>query len=88
MVSEIQEPQAGTKEEKLSALLEKISSYIEFYHGGYVEFVGLENETKLKVKLGGACDGCALSMTTLQGWVGGTVRQFFPDIEEIVAVES
>jgi Fe-S cluster biogenesis protein NfuA len=36
--------------------------------------------------MGGACKGCALSAATLQGWVAGTVRQFFPEVERIEAV--
>jgi len=75
-----------TTEEKLIALIENISAYIEAYHGGWVEFVSLEGPT-LNVRLGGACDGCALSATTLRGWVGGTVKQFFPEIAHVVAVE-
>jgi Fe-S cluster biogenesis protein NfuA len=38
---------------------------------------------RLRVEMGGACAGCHLSATTLQGWVAGTVRQFFPDLEKI-----
>ena len=75
-----------TRDEKLAGLIENISSYIEMYHGGWVKLVNLKGNT-LTVQLGGACDGCPLSQTTLQGWVGGTVKQFFPEIEEIVAVE-
>ena len=73
------------RDEKLRALIENISSYIEFYHGGFVEFVSIDKNV-LKDRLGGACDGCSLSKNTLYGWVGGTVRQFFPDITEIIAV--
>jgi Fe-S cluster biogenesis protein NfuA len=40
----------------------------------------------LKVELGGACTSCPLTETTLHGWVEGTVRQFFPDIERVEAV--
>jgi Fe-S cluster biogenesis protein NfuA len=40
----------------------------------------------LEVEMGGACDGCPLSNATLRGWVEGTVRQFFPDIERVEAV--
>lgn len=75
-------------EDRLKALLANISGYIELYHGGSVEYVALGDDNVLKVRLGGACDGCALSTTTLKGWVGGTVRQFFPEIEEVVSVES
>jgi len=72
-------------EERLRILIERISAYIEQFHGGSVEYVGLERGV-LKVKLGGACLGCPLLPSTLRGWVEGTVRQFFPDIERVVDV--
>lgn len=71
-------------EERLSNLLEKISAYIEQYHGGYVEMIALEGNT-LKVRLGGACLGCPLSPVTLHGWVEGTIKQFFPEIDVVAA---
>ena len=71
-----------TKHEQMSALIEQLSSYIEHYHGGSVELVSFDGRT-LKVRLGGACLGCPLSPNTLHGWVEGTVRQFFPEIERV-----
>ncbi len=71
-----------SKEEMLKGLIAQVSSYIEQYHGGSVEMVTLDGN-QLKVRLGGACVGCSLSPATLQGWVAGTVNQFFPDIEVI-----
>lgn len=71
-----------TFEEQLHALIEKISAYIEQYHGGSVEYVGLEGSI-LKVRLGGACLGCPLLPSTLHGWVEGTIKQFFPQIERV-----
>jgi Fe-S cluster biogenesis protein NfuA len=65
--------------ERLEALIKNISAYIEYYHGGSVTLVEFDGAVA-KVKLGGACDGCALSTMTLRGWVEGTVRQFFPDV--------
>lgn len=76
--------QTYTQEEQVRALIERIDAYIEQYHGGSVEMVGLEGKV-LKVRLGGACLGCPLSPTTLHGWVAGTVRQFFPDLVVIEA---
>lgn len=64
---------------RMGALIENISAYIEQYHGGWVKLVSFEDNV-VKVQLGGACEGCPLTETTLQGWVAGTVRQFFPDI--------
>lgn len=66
-------------EQRLQALLEVISSYIEHYHGGWVKMVSFDGEV-LKVQLGGACASCRHTETTLHGWVEGTVRQFFPDV--------
>lgn len=72
-------------QDRMRRLLEVISAYIEQYHGGWVRMVDFDGEV-LKVEMGGTCRGCHLSNTTLQGWVAGTVRQFFPDLKEIVAV--
>ncbi len=72
--------------ERMHALLENVSAYIEQFHGGSVELVSFDGKI-LQVRLGGACDGCSLSSTTLKGWVGGTVKQFFPDVEVVEAAE-
>lgn len=72
-------------EERMRALIETVSSYIEHYHGGWVRMVGFDGKV-LQVEMGGACEGCSLSETTLHGWVEGAVRQFFPDIERIEAI--
>lgn len=68
--------------ERMKALIENISAYIEHYHGGWVKLISFDGK-QAEVLLGGACQGCPLTETTLQGWVAGTVRQFFPDVEVI-----
>lgn len=75
----------ANEQERMQALIENISAYIEQYHGGWVKLVSYEGDT-VQVSLGGACDGCPLTETTLQGWVAGTVRQFFPEVKTIKAV--
>jgi Fe-S cluster biogenesis protein NfuA len=77
-----QPEQTYTLEEQLHALIEKISAYIEQYHGGSVEMVELDGPV-LKVRLGGACLDCPLLPSTLHGWVEGTIKQFFPEIERV-----
>lgn len=71
--------------ERMRALIETLSSYIEHYHGGWVRLVAYDGAV-LKVELGGACHQCPLTETTLHGWVEGSVRQFFPEIERVEAV--
>jgi Fe-S cluster biogenesis protein NfuA len=69
----------ATVEERMQALIDRVSAYIEQYHGGSVEMVEFNGEV-VKVRLGGACLGCPLLPSTLHGWVEGTIRQFFPDV--------
>jgi len=71
-------------EEKVRALVDQLNVYIEQYHGGSVEIDRIEGST-VYVRLGGACEDCPHSQATLQGWVAGTLRQFFP---EVLVVEA
>ena len=71
-------PNSST-EERLRALIEQISAYVEHFHGGSVEMVAFDGKV-VQVRLGGACLGCPLSPSTLQGWVAGTIHQFFPEV--------
>ncbi len=73
------------EEEQIAALIESLSSYIEYYHGGAVEFISYE-DGQVQVRLSGACEGCNLAPVTLHGWIEGTVKQFFPDVVEVTAV--
>ena len=67
------------RKEQMQNLIKSISAYIEQYHGGSAELVSFEDDV-VKVRLGGACNGCPLSTATLNGWVQGTIHQFFPEV--------
>lgn len=79
------EDSSAPVQERMQALIEQISAYVEHFHGGSVEMVSFDGK-ELKVRLGGACLGCPLLPSTLHGWVEGTVRQFFPEIERVESV--
>lgn len=78
-------PAEATDQERIRALVDTLSAYIEYYHGGAVQMESFDGET-LTIKMSGACLGCPLSPHTLHGWVEGTVRQFFPQLKKVVAV--
>lgn len=78
-------PVDATDEERVRALIEALSAYIETYHGGAVKMISFDGAT-LKIKMSGACLGCPLSPGTLHGWIEGTVRQFFPQLKQVESV--
>lgn len=71
-------------EEQMKGLIDQLDAYISQYHGGSVELLSFDGK-KVVVRLGGACLGCPLSPSTLHGWIEGTLRQFFPEIESVEA---
>ena len=75
-----------SREEKIRGLVEQLDAYIAQYHGGRVEFCSVKGNT-VYVRMGGACAECPLQPATLKGWVEGTLRQFFPEIEKVEACE-
>jgi Fe-S cluster biogenesis protein NfuA len=77
----------ASEADQIAELIEALSAYIEQYHGGWVRMSSYEDGV-LKVEMGGACEGCQLSQTTVQGWIGGTVRQFFPQVKQVQAIPT
>ncbi len=78
-------PNNATDQERMNALINALSAYITHFHGGAVKMVNYDGKT-LQVKMSGACDGCGLAPVTLHGWVEGTAKQFFPELETVEAV--
>ena len=50
-------------DEQVRVLIQRLSAYIEQFHGGSVEYISFDGKV-LKVRLGGACLGCRLSPNT------------------------
>jgi len=80
-------PHKASPEERVAALINILSDYIEHYHGGSVELVSFDGE-RLVVRMGGACEGCEFTQQTLDGWIASTIRPFFPNIQSVEALES
>ena len=53
-------------------------------HDGYLLVESFDKDTNiLKVHMGGGCQGCASSVTTLKLMIGNTLREEFPAIAGI-----
>lgn len=65
--------------------LEEIAALIRG-HGGNVEFVELDPENVVRVKLTGACGGCPMAAQTLKNVVEARLRQKVPEVARVEAV--
>ena len=73
-------------EENVNKALEDLIPYIEA-DGGWLEFVEIEEETNLvKIRLGGACESCAMSAMTLKQGIEKKVMMDIPDCVGVVQV--
>ena len=73
--------------ERMQETIQTISHYAEIYHNGKVELVSFDGETVI-VHLGGACEECPLMPWTLHRVVESTIRDLFPKVKEVKAVQK
>ncbi len=73
-------------EENVMKVLEDLKPYIEA-DGGWLEFVEIEEETNIvKVRLGGACETCAMSAMTLKQGIESKLLNDIPDCNGVIQV--
>ena len=73
-------------EENVIRVLEELLPYIEA-DGGSLQFVEIEEETNfVKVRLGGACETCAMSVMTLKQGIEKKLMMEIPDCYGVVQV--
>jgi len=73
-------------EENVVRVLEELIPYIEA-DGGSLQLYDIEYETGyVKVKLGGACESCAMSVMTLKQGIEKKLMSEIPDVVGVVQV--
>ena len=73
-------------EENVVKVLEELAPYVEA-DGGFLQFVEIEEETGyVKVRLGGACEPCAMSAMTLKQGIEKKVMMEIPDCIGVIQV--
>jgi Fe/S biogenesis protein NfuA len=75
----------GDIADKVRQLLDQAVNPMLASHGGYAELVGVE-ETKVFLKMGGGCQGCAVSAMTLREGIETQIRAAIPEVTDIVDV--
>jgi len=70
--------------DKVEEVLDKLRPNL-MLDGGNVELVDV-NDGVVKVKLTGACGGCAMATLTLKMGIERILKQEIPEVKEVVAV--
>lgn len=74
-------------ENTVTKVLDALESIRPFLNrdGGDIELVDVE-QSKVFVKLQGNCNGCPMSFSTMKLGVENTIKQFAPEITEVINV--
>lgn len=75
-----------TLEEKVRDVIDAIRPNLQG-HGGDIEFVGLDKDNGVRVRLQGACNGCPGAAMTLKMGVERLLREKVPEVKEVIAVD-
>jgi len=70
---------------KVEDEIEKIRPMLQA-DGGDIELVDVEDDGTVKVKLVGACAGCAMSQYTLKLGVERVLKKEIPEVTQVVSV--
>ncbi len=73
--------------QRMQETIQTISHYAEIYHNGSVQLVSFDGENVV-VQFGGACDGCPLMPWTLHRVVESTIRDLFPKVKAVTALQK
>lgn len=74
----------GTVAERVQQLLEQQINPSLAAHGGFATLIGVDDEQRVFITLGGGCQGCAMSRMTITQGIDRTIRSAIPEVIEIV----
>ena len=71
--------------EKVKQVIEKIRPQLQM-DGGDVELIEVTEDGTVKVRLMGHCAGCMHAQQTVKFGIEKAIKQFVPEIKEVVAI--
>lgn len=84
--NENNEKKEKNMEQKIKDGLEQIRPFLQ-RDGGDIEFVEYTDDNVVKVRLQGHCAGCPGAQMTIKGVVEKILRENYPEIKSVEAVE-
>ena len=74
----------GTLAEQVQQLLEQSVNPSLAAHGGFATLLGVDEDKKVFLTLGGGCQGCSMSRMTITEGIDRAIREAIPEIVEVV----
>ena len=78
--------QEKTLSERIAEVIDTIKPMLQ-NDGGDIEFVDLEEDNTVKVRLQGACKGCPGAQMTLKMGVERLLKERIPEVKQVIAVD-
>jgi len=72
-------------EDQVKAALENVRPMLQA-DGGDVEFVSVDDDGTVSVRLTGRCSGCPMSQMTLKNGIEGYLKKEIPQVTSVVGV--
>ncbi len=72
--------------EKVQAVIEQLRPMLQ-KDGGDIELIDVDEDGVVKVKLNGACAGCAMSQITLKQGIEKVLLNEIPEVKKVINVE-
>jgi Fe-S cluster biogenesis protein NfuA len=74
-----------TLEEQVKEIIENIRASLQG-HGGDVQFVSIDKDNTVNVRLQGACKGCPGATMTMKMGIERILKERLPQVKKVVAV--
>ena len=73
-------------QEAVEAVIEELRPFIKS-DGGDVEFLGIDENQRVRVRMTGACATCPSSVVTLKSGIERRIQEKAPSILEVIAIQ-
>lgn len=74
----------GELPQKVQTVLDQAINPALASHGGYAALIGIEDDNKVLVTMGGGCQGCAASAMTLRDGIRRMLMSALPEITDVI----
>ena len=72
---------------KIEEALESVRPFLKM-DGGDVEFVEINDDKVVTLKLLGSCSGCSMSHMTMKAGIEEAIKKLLPEVKSVVALND